>query len=269
MKEQIQEYAKKLLVDGKIGGFLGLRQEGDHICPHLFTKPEELDDLSLGDMKKAGEARYPLVKILTRLAMEHPTDTLGIMVRGCEERAIARLIAASQLSKNRIILAGFPCPEELAEAHGCLKPYPEALVAGSKPEGPVSQKVITATPRNLIRDMQFIQDVSNRCIKCYGCRNICPVCFCKECTLEEETFVPKGSGIPPANPDFLLTRAIHMVGYCVYCGLCEEACPADIPLTTLYKMVANIMNEQHGYKIQGGPPRGEGSGETERQQAAV
>jgi formate hydrogenlyase subunit 6/NADH:ubiquinone oxidoreductase subunit I len=186
------------------------------------------------------------------------------MIRGCEERAIEKLIRSSQLPKNRVILVGFSCPEGLASVHGCLKPYPDALVAGEKPEGPVTQKVVTATPKNLIRDLQFIKEISDRCVKCYGCRNICPVCFCKECTLEEETFVPKGE-LPPANPDFLLTRAIHMVGYCVYCGLCEEACPADIPLTTMYKMVANIMNEQQGYSIQGMPPRGD---EAEEQQAA-
>jgi len=251
MKEQIQEYARNLLAEGKIAGFLALLEDGEHIRPHLFTGPDDLDRLSLGDKERPGEARYPLVKILTRIQSQYPKETFAVMVRGCEERAVQKLAQASQLDRKRVVLAGFSCPAELAEKHGCLKPYPEALVAGAKPDRPRGPKVITATTRNLVKDLDFINEISQRCVKCYGCRNVCPVCFCKECTLEEETFVPRGS-LPPAN-DFLLTRAIHMVDYCIYCGLCEEACPADIPLTTMYKMVANIINDRQGYFIQALP----------------
>ena len=52
----------------------------------------------------------------------------------------------------------------------------------------------------------------------------------------------------PANPTFHLARAIHMVGRCIDCGLCEEACPADIPLRTLYKKVTEIISKEFGYK---------------------
>lgn len=271
MKDQIIEYVGKLFEEGKISGFLGLRQHGDHVEPYLFKSTDELQDLSLGDLDKSGEARYPVVKVLTWLFSQEPSATYAVLVRGCEERQYQKLLQASQLSDRRVILVGIPCTEELAEEHGCLKPYPEQMVAGSKRALPESGKVVTATPRNLIRDMGFLKEISERCMKCYGCRNICPVCFCKECTLEEEIFVPKSTiGPPPANPDFLLTRAIHMVGYCTYCGLCEEACPADIPLKTLYKMVANIMNEQHGYQMQGLPPRGdEKKGDEQEQKEAV
>jgi Fe-S oxidoreductase len=30
--------------------------------------------------------------------------------------------------------------------------------------------------------------------------------------------------------------------------LCEEACPADIPLRTLYKKVGEIISKEFGYK---------------------
>lgn len=257
MKDQIREYAKALLNEGKVAGFLALREENGNIRPYFFTDPDELDHLAVGDTEIAGAARYPLVKILMRMHRAHPHQTFGIMVRGCEERAIRKLLRASQLSAKRVVLAGFSCSDSLAARCGCLKPYPDELVAGSKPKQPSSNKVVEATGRNFIRDLQFMKEQFERCVKCYGCRNVCPVCFCKECTLEEQTFVPQSRLLPPANPDFLLTRAVHMVDYCVYCGLCEEACPADIPLKTVYKMVANIMNEQHGYAIQGVPGRGD------------
>ena len=57
--------------------------------------------------------------------------------------------------------------------------------------------------------------------------------------------IPRGE-IPPANPNFLMTRAMHMVGrsLCIYCGLCEEVCPADIPLKSLYKLVSKIVGQE-------------------------
>lgn len=246
MIQELREYAENLLKAGSIKGFLGLQSEGVQIRPFLFTQPEQLAQLTLGEGTLEHPVRYPLVKILNRIARRFPADSFGIMVRGCEERAIIKLCRASQMDRNRLFLAGFPCSEELACRHGCLKPYPDHLVAGSAPPVAASEAVITPTERNFIRDIEFIRDFCDRCIKCFGCRNICPVCYCSECTLEEKLFLPRGE-LPPANPNFLLTRAIHMVDYCVYCGLCEEACPADIPLTTLYKMVANLIDDQQEY----------------------
>jgi Fe-S oxidoreductase len=34
-----------------------------------------------------------------------------------------------------------------------------------------------------------------------------------------------------------------MVDACVYCGLCEQACPADIPLKDLYRFVARVVGQ--------------------------
>ncbi len=268
MKDQIRSHAAKLLEDGAVEGFLALKRDGEHIQPHLFTASEELEALSLGDLEKPGQARFPLIKILLRMTRLQPNRKLAVLVRGCEERAFHKLVEASQINPKKILLVGFPCSDDLARRCGCLKPWPDALVAGEKPQGPPSQKVVTATPRNLVRDMQFLKEHFERCVKCYGCRNICPVCFCRECTLEEDLFVPKtGSSLPPANPEFLFTRAVHMVGYCVYCGLCEEACPAHIPLKTVYKMVANILDEKQGLAFQMFPPRGS-EGEDAEEQAS-
>ncbi|MGC8605890.1 MAG: 4Fe-4S ferredoxin, partial [Desulfomonilaceae bacterium] len=94
----------------------------------------------------------------------------------------------------------------------------------------------------------------NRCIKCYGCRDICPVCFCNVCTLKDDDLVKTGD-LPPENPMFHLTRAVHMAGRCIDCNLCTEVCPADIPLRTLYKRVAEIIADEFGY-ITGEPGEG-------------
>ncbi len=245
MKQEILEYVRNLFAEGKIKGFLGLKQEGTDIGPHLFTRADELEELSFGDRDDPGDSRYPLDKTLTRLASKYPTDTFGVLVRGCDERALQQLYAVSMLHRDRVIPVGFACPAELAEKHQCWKPFPDALVAGEPVEGVVGGEDAVGARMDLLAKLQEWFDTFDRCVKCYGCRNICPVCYCHDCTLEEAALLPRGE-IPPANPNFLMTRATHMVGrsLCIYCGLCEEVCPADIPLKSLYKLVAKIVGQE-------------------------
>ena len=100
--------------------------------------------------------------------------------------------------------------------------------------------------KDLVERFGFWQDQFLKCIKCYGCRDVCPMCFCNECSLECEDLVKKGS-LPVEVPVFHLTRAMHMADRCVDCGLCDEACPSDIPLRLLYKKTAQIMNAEFGF----------------------
>jgi ferredoxin len=39
-----------------------------------------------------------------------------------------------------------------------------------------------------------------------------------------------------------------MAGRCIDCGLCEEVCPAKIPLRALYKRVNDLVEEIFDYK---------------------
>ena len=71
---------------------------------------------------------------------------------------------------------------------------------------------------------RYWMDQFDKCVKCYGCRNVCPMCFCNECSLEEEDLVETGF-LPTENPIFHLTRAVHMIGRCIDCGLCIPECP--------------------------------------------
>ncbi len=247
MSQKIQEYVKKLFSEKKIKAFLGLKKENGHIMPHLFCDIEGLSNLSIGDYRRPGDARYPLNQILIQLAMKYPEEKIGILVRGCDERGLIELFKWNQLKKENVILIGMGCPDELAKACECEKPYPDSLIDGPKGEKVENHKLSEINKMRLEERLKFWKKEFDKCIKCLGCRNICPMCFCKECTLEEADLIDKGE-IPPANPSFHLVRAIHMAGRCIDCGLCEEACPANIPLRTLYKKIAEIMNEEFNYK---------------------
>jgi ferredoxin len=247
MEQKIREYVHQLLSDRKIKGFLGLREDNGHIMPHLFCTAQDLEDMSLGDAHRPGDARYPLNQLLIRVTREYPDDTFAVLVRGCDERGLKELFKWNQLREDRVIPVGLGCPDDLARACACAKPFPDCMIEGPRGEKSDSEQVARIDGMNLEARLEFWTTEFGRCIKCFGCRNVCPMCFCNECSLEEDSLVGTGK-MPPDNPAFHLTRAVHMVGRCIDCGLCEEACPSDIPLRALYKKVTDIVTEEFGYR---------------------
>lgn len=86
-------------------------------------------------------------------------------------------------------------------------------------------------------------------MKCYGCREACPLCFCDDCCLEAEgpEWVP--GGYTPAAPFFHLTRMVHMVDSCTNCGQCTEVCPCEIPVAKVWSTVNNKIRDVYGYLL--------------------
>jgi formate dehydrogenase subunit beta len=256
MIDQVREHVKALMDDGKIGAFLGLKDQSGNIYPHLYDNPDDLNnDFSLGDLNQAGDSRYPLARILMTVMSQYQETVFGVLLRGCDERALNELLRWNQIKDNeRIVRVGIACPSELAQSHECRKPFPDEFVAGEKAEPVANASVAEIMAKDLDGRLEYWKEVFDRCIKCYGCRDVCPVCFCNICTLEEDSLIRTGD-LPPENPMFHLTRAVHMAGRCIDCNLCTEACPAEIPLRTLYKKVAEIVQDQFEY-VTGAPGEG-------------
>lgn len=88
--------------------------------------------------------------------------------------------------------------------------------------------------------------ILTRCIKCYRCRDVCPICNCKTCSLEKEHLQQEDY----EKPDPLLMHGIrlsHMAFSCINCGQCEDVCPMDIPLAKMYQKVQLRYREETGY----------------------
>ena len=98
-------------------------------------------------------------------------------------------------------------------------------------------------------NMQGLLQEFSACIRCHNCMINCPICYCRECIFRTPTFEHESQlyfqwaerkGTVRMMPDtllFHLTRLNHMVTSCVGCGLCTDACPADIPVATLFRAV--------------------------------
>ncbi|MBC2703324.1 4Fe-4S dicluster domain-containing protein [Desulfobacula sp.] len=99
----------------------------------------------------------------------------------------------------------------------------------------------------------------DRCINCYNCRNMCPVCYCKECVFNTDVFYhqpvqyhqwaeKKGLVKLPTDTVFYhLTRLAHISHACVGCGQCSNACPSDINVFEVFKSVAQTTQAAFGY----------------------
>lgn len=237
MQSSIQDRTRQLLAEKDVVGVLGLREISGSVAPHVFTAVQEAALL-------VTEPKWPLAKTAWRIASTMPDGKiLGLICRSCDLRAIEELVKAGQLRMGAVRPIGYSCSPEQAEACLCDSPAipgyetsaRDASISEAKPEtGPEPGR------------LDAWQEHFSRCIKCYGCRNACPICVCPECKLEDDGYVTLGM-VPPEPLAFHLIRAMHMADRCVGCGACQESCPAGLPLLTLHLGLRKSLRERTGY----------------------
>jgi formate dehydrogenase (coenzyme F420) beta subunit len=92
-------------------------------------------------------------------------------------------------------------------------------------------------------------DLLKNCIRCYACRNACPLCYCPTCFVDESRPQWVGKSIDPTDTrTFHFLRAYHCAGRCTDCGACERACPVGIKVRTFTKKLEKDVKELFNFE---------------------
>lgn len=239
------------------------------------------------------------VQNLAKYLQRNRDKRMGILVKGCDRRAIRVLTQEKQIERNHLFLAGIPCPGMLNRTQ-LLEQFPKLRDNPLKEEGnhlilqtetppleleradyllptcrachhrvPEDVDILLNAPpfsapdaeedyKNWVdpigrmprdqREALFAEELS-RCILCYACRNVCPLCYCETCFTDSLQPVWMTHAPEPENIFFYhVNRMMHMAGRCVACGSCEWACPEHIPLHLLYGKITADVAELFSYE---------------------
>jgi formate dehydrogenase subunit beta len=253
MIDSIRKTAGRWLEDGTVDAFVGFRKREDgSVVPTRIRKAADVRALVFDD---------GCVHNLMSYVDLNGEDKIGLLLKGCDGRALVQLLTEGELSRERVKVLGVVCPG--LSSDGALEPKCEIcrvnvppvydeLVAdgGAEPweKEPVLEDVAAVESKPHPDRAAYFKGEFDRCIRCYACRDICPLCYCEECVTEKSRPQWVEEGIKPSsNAYWHLIRAYHLAGRCVECGECDRACPVDIPLRVLNRKMAATVEGLFGY----------------------
>jgi ferredoxin len=198
-------------------------------------------------------------------------------VKPCDSRAINIHLSEGHYAREDVFVLGISCEGVLEGAGYSSEPgenlqsrcvscelsepvLSDALIGepSSRSSPQNGSKLETHEPESPDERLNFWLSEFDRCIRCYACRQACPMCQCPTCLFEREDAIWVGMAHRlPEKRMFHLGRAFHLAGRCIECDACQQACPMDIPIRLLNQKLAEVMEETFGYRPgfeRGAPP---------------
>lgn len=255
VQEAIRAHAKELLESGQVATFIGWENGRfeNQTTPLVITDPSMTDKLIYNEYCTNTLAKY--------VRDVKDRGKVGVVVRGCDSRAIIRLIIDKVIKREDVILIGVGCAgvkdrksgELLKKCAQCLHNNPVICdeMVGDELQKPMPEdrfaevKAIEAMDRP--KRSRYFESIYAKCIRCYACRDVCPCCTCRECFVDQrrEGWVGKQNNVAE-NRFYGITRVMHIADRCIECGECERACPMDLPLMKLNRKVIQDLNDLFG-----------------------
>ena len=273
METELRNAIRKLLeektVDVAIGyGRVGV---GGAVGAVFVTSPDEVDQLVWNS-----ECRQNLAVHLTRPEIK-ALGKIAIVVKACDARAVVVLANESQIKREEIVVVGVVC-EGVVKARfdgsngeqffekcaSCVEHAPKnvdvligdeakaaELDAKNAPTAAASgnqAKLAKLRAMTSEERFQYWRGEFSRCVRCYACRQSCPLCYCNRCVADKNrpTRIETSASMKGVFAWNLL-RAFHLAGRCVSCGSCAAACPAGIELDLLNLTLVNAAKEHFNY----------------------
>jgi len=253
MSKELECRARELLAGGSVAAVIGYAEGAvpDAAAPVVITAPDEAERLVLSPFCYNNLAVYltrPEIKKLGRV---------GVVAKDADIRAIFVLMQENQIAREDVHIIGVSISRLGDPSAECrvlpYKTHEELLghLVKNVPPAELSaiEDVAQLEDADRTERWAYWQNEFSRCIRCYACRQVCPLCYCTSCIAEKNR--PQWietSAHERGNFAWNITRAFHLAGRCVGCGECERACPAGIPLMKLNrKMAKEVRDNFHGY----------------------
>lgn len=268
--QSIRDKAEELLSSGQVSCVIGY-ETGTHgrTRPAFIYDKDSVDRLVWNQDCTNNLTTY-LRTALDSLAQKkgESARTVAILVKPCDSRAINVLMAENRFDRDKVYVIGVACDgmRETRQTNGdsailqercqqCSDRLPAVydFLVGEPPQvQPVSitvQKVADLESMQPERRMEYWLSQFDRCIRCYACRQACPMCDCPTCLYERDDSLWVGSRIGlNEKRTFHLGRAFHLAGRCVDCHECENVCPMDIPISLLNRKLAQEIHSVFGHR---------------------
>lgn len=256
MKELIDK-AKELLREKKADIIIGYREYCGYVVPAFVDDPAQADCLIFDE-----RCVYNLANYLKWFK----NKKTAIILKGCDAKSINVWLQEFQIKRENVFIIGIECYGVIDQksdgkklndkCNHCNVHVPNIYDVLVKYHGEPE----TLPLQEIFKDIEEFEKMSHnerwnlwkkqfeKCIRCYACREICPMCYCKECIVEcniPQWIMPSPS--IKGNFEWNIVKAFHLAGRCIECGECERACPVNIPLMQLNKKMMKEMKELFDY----------------------
>ncbi|MDD2855958.1 MAG: 4Fe-4S dicluster domain-containing protein [Desulfuromonadaceae bacterium] len=267
----IRDESLRILLEGEVIAVVGYaagRRTGS-VQPIIACDTESAGRLMFSQASVNNLAVY-----LTKAKKEIPkSGKIGIVLKGCDLKALVGLIGESQLKREDLYLIGVPCSGVLAstvhpatelatetiapkclecDAHlptGCDFVPDVALPPQQKSDLKYAVEIARLEALTPAERWAYWKEQFSKCIKCYACRQVCPFCFCEQCLCDRnKPQMVETTPRPAGNTAWHIVRAMHLAGRCAGCAECERVCPMDIPLNLLNRKMAKELKELFDYE---------------------
>ena len=260
--EAIRAKAKDLLDSGQVGCVIGYEVGLRGITrPAFVYSPAEAERLVWNSSCTHNLTVYLEEKLNKPAKGNERPKPVAVLVKPCDSRAINVLLAEKQIEREQVYAIGMAC-EGIADGNGGLQsrclvcsertPVIYDTLIGEPPviEKPtVSSKVADLQGLPASQRLEYWLSQFDRCIRCYACRQACPMCDCPSCLYERDDSLWVGLGVGVNEKrTFHLGRAFHLAGRCIGCNECERVCPMNIPIGFLNQMLAQEVEQAYGFR---------------------
>jgi len=270
MEAELRDLARRVLESGEAAVVIGYRRgsNGDGTAlPAFVRSPAAAGELIFDATCRANLTRY-LLRAEVR-ALGKP----AVILKGCDARALVQLRVENKVAPGSVIAIGVACdgvrePQSVRGMKGsrvgdiaskciaCRDRDPANTdhaigKAGGALDGKdrVAERIAEIERATPAERWRFWAEELSRCVRCYACRQACPLCYCERCIADKSQ--PRWIDPSPhlrGNLAFHIIRAQHLGGRCVGCGQCEEACPMGIPLMLLNRKLSALVAERFQYE---------------------